>query len=69
MALIQKYEETDSGNKRVILANRSISVYQQQSMLYKNKHIFLFDKYTAGLKAEFAAITNYWNQVAQETME
>ena len=68
LALIQQYEGTDSENKRIILANQAISLHTKQGLLYKNKQILSFAKYTAGLQAEFAASVKYQNKVTQETM-
>ena len=68
MILLQQYEGTDSKKKRIIIANQYISLHQQKGLFYNNKHIFLFDKYNAGLQAEFLAITKYKNQAVQENM-
>ena len=68
LALLHKYERNNSENKHIILANQYISLHPQQVLFYKNDHTLLFVKYIAGLQAAFAAITNYQNQVAQETM-
>ena len=68
LALLKKYEGTNSKNKRIVLANQAISLNPQKDLFYKNKQTLLFAKYTAGLQAEFSAITKYRNQVAQETM-
>ena len=53
MTLIQKYEETDSENKRIILTNQYILLHSQQSLFYKNGHTLSFEKYTAGLQTVF----------------
>ena len=68
LALLHNYERNNSENKHIILANQYISLHPQQVLFYKNDHTLLFVKYIAGLQAAFAAITNYQNQVAQETM-
>ena len=66
--MLHKYEGTHSKIKGIILDNQAIYLHPHQGLIYKNKHIFSFSKYTAALQAAFTEINKYQNQVVQETM-